>query len=179
MTRKTTFGIRTGDMGRGPNLCMGNLDSLRDWGHDNDYVRLEWMMLQQDVPEDLVIATGVHYSEREFISWKAAELGLEFEFEFEGEGTDEVARITFIVGDKVLALSVRDVVMRIDPRYFRPVEADTLLGDPTKAKEKLGWVSEITAQEMCAEIVEENLKAARRAALLKEHGLELPVSVEG
>ena len=177
MTRKTTFGIRTVTMGRGPSLCMGNVDSLRDWGHDNDYVRVEWMMLQQDVPEDLVIATGVHYSEREFISRTAAELGLELEFE--GEGTDEVARIASIVGDKVLALSVRDVVMRIDPCYFRPVEADTLLGDPTKAKEKLGWVSGITAQEMCAEIVEENLKAARRAALLKEHGLELPVSVEG
>ena len=134
-------------------------------------------MLQQDEPEDFVIATGVQYSVREFISWTAAELGLELEFE--GEGVDEVARIASIVGDNAPALSVGDVVMRINPRYFRPAEVDTLLGDPTKAKEKLGWVPEITAKEMCVEMVEEDLKAARRAALLKEHGLELPVSVEG
>jgi GDPmannose 4,6-dehydratase len=138
---------------------------------------MQWMMLQQDHPEDFVIATGVQYSVREFIQWTARELGLELEFS--ASGVDEVAKVAAIHGDKAPALKVGDVVMRIDPRYFRPAEVDTLLGDPTKAKEKLGWVPEITAQEMCAEMVVEDHKAARRIALLKEHGLELPVSVEG
>ena len=177
VTRKITRGLSNIAMGLESCLYMGNIDSLRDWGHAKDYVRMQWMMLQQDEPEDFVIATGVQYSVREFISWTAAELGLELEFE--GEGVDEVARIASIIGDNAPALSVGDVVMRINPRYFRPAEVDTLLGDATKAKEKLGWVPEITAQEMCVEMVEEDLKAARRAALLKEHGLELPVSVEG
>jgi GDPmannose 4,6-dehydratase len=177
VTRKITRGLSNIAMGLEPCLYMGNIDSLRDWGHAKDYVRMQWMMLQQEEPEDFVIATGVQYSVRDFISWTASELGLELEFE--GEGTDEVARVASIVGDKAPALSTGDVVMRINPRYFRPAEVDTLLGDPTKAKEKLGWVPEITAQEMCAEMVGEDLKAARRAALLKEHGLELPVSVEG
>jgi GDPmannose 4,6-dehydratase len=135
------------------------------------------MMLQLDEAEDFVIATGVQHSVREFISWTAAELGIELEFE--GSGVDELARVASLKGEKAPALSVGDIVMRISPRYFRPAEVDTLLGDPTKAKEKLGWVPEITAQEMCAEMVEEDHKAARRNALLKEHGLELPVSVEG
>ena len=177
VTRKITRGLSNIAVGLEPCLYMGNIDSLRDWGHAKDYVRMQWMMLQQDDPEDFVIATGVQYSVREFISWTAAELGLKLEFE--GEGIDEIARVVSITGDNAPALSVGDVVMRINPRYFRPAEVDTLLGDPTKAKEKLGWVPEITAQEMCAEMVGEDLKAARRAALLKEHGLELPVSVEG
>lgn len=176
VTRKVTRGLSNIAMGLEPCLHMGNIDSLRDWGHAKDYVRMQWMMLQQEEAEDFVIATGVQYSVREFISWTAAELGMELEFE--GEGIDEVARVASIVGDKAPALSVGDLVMRINPRYFRPAEVDTLLGDPTKANEKLGWVPEITAQEMCAEMVEEDLKAARRAALLKEHGLELPVSLE-
>ena len=177
VTRKITRGLSNIAMGLEPCLYMGNIDSLRDWGHAKDYVRMQWMMLQQDEPEDFVIATGVQYSVREFISWTAKELGIELVFE--GTGVDEIARVVSITGDKAPALSVGDVVMRINPRYFRPAEVDTLLGDPTKAKEKLGWVPEITAQEMCAEMVEEDHKAARRNALLKEHGLELPVSVEG
>ena len=177
VTRKITRGLSNIAMGLEPCLYMGNIDSLRDWGHAKDYVRMQWMMLQQDEPEDFVIATGVQYSVREFISWTANELGIELEFE--GTGVDEIARVVSITGDKAPALSVGDVVMRINPRYFRPAEVDTLLGDPTKAKEKLGWVPEITAQEMCAEMVEEDHKGARRNALLKEHGLELPVSVEG
>ena len=176
VTRKITRGLSNIAMGLEPCLYMGNIDSLRDWGHAKDYVRMQWMMLQQDEPEDFVIATGVQYSVREFIQWTAAELGLLFEFE--GSGVDEVARVASIEGDMAPALKVGDVVMRINPRYFRPAEVDTLLGDPTKAKEKLGWVPEITAQEMCAEMVAEDHKAARRNALLKEHGLELPVSVE-
>ena len=177
VTRKITRGLSNIAMGLEPCLYMGNIDALRDWGHAKDYVRMQWMMLQQDEPEDFVIATGVQYSVREFISWTARELGIELEFE--GSGIDEVARVVSIRGSQAPALSVGDVVMRINPRYFRPAEVDTLLGDPTKAQEKLGWVPEITAQEMCAEMVEEDHKAARRNALLKEHGLELPVSVEG
>ena len=177
VTRKITRGLSNIAMGLEPCLYMGNIDSLRDWGHAKDYVRMQWMMLQQDEPEDFVVATGVQYSVREFISWTANELGIELEFE--GTGVDEIARVVSITCDKAPALSVGDVVMRINSRYFRPAEVDTLLGDPTKAKEKLGWVPEITAQEMCAEMVEEDHKAARRNALLKEHGLELPVSVEG
>ena len=177
VTRKITRGLSNIAMGLEPCLYMGNIDSLRDWGHAKDYVRMQWMMLQQDVPEDFVIATGVQYSVREFISWTANELGIELEFE--GSGVDEIARVVSMTGEKAPALSIGDVVMRINPRYFRPAEVDTLLGDPTKAKEKLGWVPEITAQDMCAEMVAEDHKAALRNALLKEHGLELPVSVEG
>ena len=177
VTRKITRGLSNIAMGLEPCLYMGNIDALRDWGHAKDYVRMQWMMLQQDEPEDFVIATGVQYSVREFIRWTARELGMELEFS--GTGTDEIARVASITGDRVKALKVGDVVMRIDPRYFRPAEVETLLGNPAKAKAKLGWVPEITAQEMCAEMVTEDYKAARRTALLKEHGLELPVSLEG
>ncbi len=156
---------------------MGNIDSLRDWGHAKDYVRMQWMMLQQDEPDDFVIATGVQYSVREFITWSARELGITLEFR--GKGVDEIAVVAAIDGDNAPALKVGDIIMRVDPRYFRPAEVDTLLGDPTKARQKLGWTPEITAQEMCAEMVAEDLKSAKRAALLKKYGLELPVSVEG
>jgi len=176
VTRKITRGLSNIAMGLEPCLYMGNIDSLRDWGHAKDYVRMQWMMLQQDQAEDFVIATGVQFSVREFITWTAEELGITLEFT--GSGIDEIATVTAIKGDLAPALKVGDVVMRIDPRYFRPAEVDTLLGDPTKAKEKLGWVPEITAREMCAEMVEEDHKSARRTALLKQHGLELPVSVE-
>ena len=155
---------------------MGNIDALRDWGHAKDYVRMQWLMLQQDQPEDFVIATGQQYSVREFIRWSAHELGITVEFT--GSGQDELATVTAITGEEAPALKVGDVIMRIDPRYFRPAEVDTLLGDPTKAKERLGWVPEITAQAMCAEMVAEDLKTAKRHALLKAHGLELPVSHE-
>ena len=133
-------------------------------------------MLQQDAPEDFVIATGVQYSVREFIKWAGRELGLTIDFS--GKDIDEVGTVSSIEGDLAPALSVGDVVVRIDPRYFRPAEVDTLLGDPTKAKEKLGWVPEITAQEMCAEMVREDLKAAKRLALLNEHQMSLPISLE-
>jgi GDPmannose 4,6-dehydratase len=138
---------------------------------------MQWMMLQQDVAEDFVIATGVQYSVREFIQWSAAELGVTLSFE--NSGLDEVGVVAAIEGDKASALAVGDVIVRIDPRYFRPAEVETLLGDPTKAKDRLGWVPEITAQEMCAEMVAEDLKTARRHALLKQHGLEIPVASEG
>ncbi|MDK3020986.1 GDP-mannose 4,6-dehydratase, partial [Pseudodonghicola flavimaris] len=164
VTRKITRGLANIAQGLEPCLYMGNIDSLRDWGHAKDYVRMQWMMLQQDVPDDFVIATGVQYTVRQFIAWSAAELGISLEFS--GEGVEEIATITAIEGDAAPALKVGDVIMRIDPRYFRPAEVDTLLGDPAKAKEKLGWVPEITVQEMCAEMVAEDLKVAQRHALL-------------
>ena len=177
VTRKITRGLANIAQGLEQCLFMGNIDSLRDWGHAKDYVRMQWMMLQQDFAEDYVIATGKQYSVREFISWSAQELGVSLEFS--GSGVDEIATVASITGDDAPALKVGDVVMRVDPRYFRPAEVDTLLGDPTKAREQLGWTPEITAQEMCAEMVAEDLKTARRHALLKAHGLDLPVSVEG
>ncbi|GGA29267.1 GDP-mannose 4,6-dehydratase [Neptunicoccus cionae] len=176
VTRKITRGLANIAQGLEQCLYMGNIDSLRDWGHAKDYVRMQWMMLQQDTPEDFVIATGVQYSVREFITWSAKELGITVEFT--GTDVDEICTITAIDGDSAPALNVGDVIMRIDPRYFRPAEVETLLGDPAKAKEKLGWVPEITVQEMCAEMVREDLKTAKRHALLKEHGMDMPVSVE-
>ena len=176
VTRKITRGMANIAQGLEPCLYMGNIDSLRDWGHAKDYVRMQWMMLQQDKPDDFVIATGVQYSVREFITWSAAELGVHLRFE--GTGVDEQGIVERIDGDKAPALKVGDVVVRIDPRYFRPAEVETLLGDPTKAKTVLGWTPEITVQEMCAEMVREDLKVAQRHALLKEHGHDMPVSVE-
>ena len=177
VTRKITRGLANIAQGLEPCLYMGNIDALRDWGHAKDYVRMQWMMLQQEVAEDFVIATGKQYSVRQFISWAAAELGIQLEFT--GSGVEEIATVVAIEGDKAPALKPGSVIMRIDPRYFRPAEVETLLGDPSKAKENLGWVPEITAQEMCAEMVTEDLKTARRHALLKKHGMEMPVSIEG
>ena len=176
VTRKITRGMANIAMGLQDCLYMGNIDALRDWGHAKDYVRMQWMMLQQDVADDFVIATGVQYSVREFIQWTAAELGIELAFS--GEGVDEIATVAAITGDSAPGLKVGDVVLRIDRRYFRPAEVETLLGDPTKAKETLGWVPEITAQEMCAEMVAADLKTARRHALLKEHGYDVPMALE-
>ena len=176
VTRKITRGLANIAQGLEKCLYMGNLDALRDWGHAKDYVRMQWMMLQQEQPEDFVIATGVQYSVRDFIRWSAAELGITLRFE--GVGVDEKAIVDTIEGDMAPALKSGDVVVAVDPRYFRPAEVETLLGDPSKAKQRLGWVPEITAQEMCAEMVAEDLKCARRTALLKQHGYQMPVSVE-
>ena len=176
VTRKITRGLSNIAMGLEPCLYMGNIDSLRDWGHAKDYVRMQWMMLQQDKPEDFVIATGKQYSVREFIIWAAADLGITLSFQ--GSGVEEIAVVEKVEGDLAPSVHAGQVIMRIDPRYFRPSEVETLLGDPTKAKEKLGWVPEITAREMCAEMVAEDHKAATRHALLKSHGLNVPVSVE-
>ena len=176
VTRKITRGLANIAQGLESCLYMGNLDALRDWGHAKDYVRMQWMMLQQEQPEDFVIATGVQYSVREFIQWSAAELGIALRFE--GEGVEEVALVESVAGEDSPFVKPGDVVVRVDPRYFRPAEVETLLGDPTKAKEKLGWVPEITVQEMCAEMVREDLQAAKRHALLKAHGHDVTVSVE-
>ncbi|MEP1577711.1 MAG: GDP-mannose 4,6-dehydratase [Hyphomicrobiales bacterium] len=176
VTRKITRGLTNIAMGLEKCLYMGNIDSLRDWGHAKDYIRMQWMMLQQDTPEDFVIATGIQHSVREFITWTAAELGVTLEFS--GKDVEEKAIVTAVTGNKAPHLAVGNVVMRIDPRYFRPAEVETLLGNPSKAKSKLGWEPEITVREMCAEMVESDLKTARRHALLKEHGMSTPVSFE-
>lgn len=176
VTRKITRGLANIAQGLEECLYMGNIDALRDWGHAKDYVRMQWMMLQQEQPEDFVIATGVQFTVRQFIKWSAAELGIALSFE--GRGVDEKAIVANISGDKAPALKIGDVVMQIDPRYFRPTEVETLLGDPTKAKEKLGWIPEITVQQMCKEMVDADLQEARQHALLKANGFNVNVSSE-
>jgi GDPmannose 4,6-dehydratase len=156
VTRKITRGLANISQGLEDCLYMGNIDALRDWGHAKDYVRMQWLMMQQDHPEDFVIATGVQHTVRQFIIWAADELGMQLQWV--GEGVEEMA---FWKGKPIV---------RIDPRYFRPTEVETLLGDPTKAKEKLGWIPEITAQQMCHEMVAYDLEKAKQYSLLKMHG---------
>ena len=176
VTRKITRGLANIAQGLEQCLYMGNMDALRDWGHAKDYVRMQWMMLQQDAPEDFVIATGQQYSVREFITWSAAELGITLAFE--GVEAEEIGRVVAVSGDKSPAVAEGQVLVRVDPQYFRPAEVETLLGDPAKAKERLGWTPEITAQELCAEMVAEDLATAQRHAFLKANGFGLPVAVE-
>lgn len=176
VTRKITRALSNISQGLESCLYLGNMDALRDWGHAKDYVRMQWMMLQQDKPEDFVIATGKQISVREFVRLSANELGISLEFS--GEGVDEVATVVSVSGDDAPGISVGDIIVRVDPRYFRPAEVETLLGDPTKAKEKLGWVPEITVEEMCAEMVAHDLDVAKRHALLKSHGYDVSVSKE-
>jgi GDPmannose 4,6-dehydratase len=164
VTRKITRGLANISLGLEDCLYMGNIDALRDWGHAKDYVRMQWMMLQQDQPEDFVIATNLQYSVRQFINWTAEALGIALRWE--GEGVNEVAYWN------------EKPVVRIDPRYFRPTEVETLLGDPSKAKQKLGWVPEITALEMCSEMVAHDLALAKQHALLKANGFDVNVSIE-
>ena len=147
-------------------LFMGNIDALRDWGHAKDYVRMQWMMLQQDEARDYVIATGKQYSVREFIRWTAEELGIDIEFK--GSGVNEIGIVSNVSGTLAPMVKTGQVIVRIDPRYFRPAEVDALLGDPSKAKIELGWEPQITAQEMCKEMVREDYKAARRLAKVNE-----------
>ena len=176
VTRKVTRGLANIAQGLEKCLYMGNIDALRDWGHAKDYVRMQWMMLQQEAAEDFVIATGQQHSVRDFITWAAADLGITLEFS--GEGVGEVGTVAAIQGDMAPAVSEGDVIVRIDPKYFRPAEVETLLGDASMAKDKLGWVPEISAREMCAEMVADDLATARRHAFLKANGYDLPVSLE-
>ncbi len=187
VTRKITRGLANISQGLEECLFMGNIDALRDWGHAKDYVRMQWLMLQQDKPEDFVIATGVQYSVRQFIEKTAAALGMQIRWE--AAGVDEVG---YWINPQLVVAGVKDViagsdpqsmpsevpVIRIDPRYFRPTEVETLLGDPTKAKEKLGWVPEITLDEMVREMVAVDLAEAKKHALLKKHGYNVNVSAE-
>jgi GDPmannose 4,6-dehydratase len=176
VTRKITRGLANIAQGLESCLYLGNMDALRDWGHAKDYVRMQWMMLQQEVAEDFVIATGKQISVREFVQMSAREAGIELEFK--GEGVDEHAVVISADATKAPAVKAGDTIVRVDARYFRPAEVETLLGDPTKAKEKLGWVPEITVEEMCAEMVASDLDKARRHALLKAHGHRVSVSKE-
>lgn len=176
VTRKITRAIANIAQGLEECLYLGNMDALRDWGHAKDYVRMQWMMLQQDKPEDFVIATGKQISVREFVRMSAKEAGIKLEFS--GTGVDEIAIVKSIIGDKTLGISAGDVIVRVDPRYFRPAEVETLLGDPTNAREKLGWVPEITVEEMCSEMVSADLEKAKQYALLKKHGFDVSVAKE-
>lgn len=176
VTRKITRGLANIAQGLESCLYMGNIDALRDWGHAKDYVRMQWMMLQQEKPEDFVIATGVQYSVREFIIRSAQELGVTIRFE--GKAESEVGIVAHISGEQATALKVGDVIVRIDPHYYRPTEVETLLGDPTKAKQKLGWVPEITLEQMISEMVAHDLDQAKQHALLKKHGYRVAVGKE-
>ena len=170
VTRKITRGLTRIALGLETCLYMGNIDALRDWGHAKDYVRMQWMMLQQEKPDDFVIATGVQYSVRNFITWVANDLGIEIEFS--GKGIDEIATVIKVNNEISPSINVGDIIMRIDPRYFRPAEVETLLGDPSKAKEKLGWIPEITAQEMCSEMVAYDLAEAKKLHFLIKNGFD-------
>jgi GDPmannose 4,6-dehydratase len=176
VTRKITRGLANIAQGLDKCLYMGNIDALRDWGHAKDYVRMQWLMLQQDKPEDFVIATGMQYTVREFIQKSAEQLGITLKFEGKAEG--EKAIVVRIAGDKTPALKVGDVIVQIDPHYYRPTEVESLLGDPAKAKEKLGWVPEITLDQMIQEMVAHDLEKAQQYALLKKHGYEVAVGKE-
>ena len=175
VTRKITRGLANISEGLEKCLYMGNIDALRDWGHAQDYVRMQWMMLQQEKPEDFVIATGEQFTVRQFIEWSAKELGINIKFE--GSGVNEVGIIDSLESSSS-CLNVGDVIVRIDERYFRPAEVETLLGDPTKAKNKLGWIPEISVKEMCSEMVREDLKTAKTHSLLKSHGYDISIPKE-
>ena len=176
VTRKVTRGLANIAQGLEKCLYMGNINALRDWGHAKDYVRMKWLMLQQEKPEDFVIATGVQFTVREFIIRSAKQLGITLKFE--GTAENEKAIVASVEGDKAPAVKAGDVIMQIDPRYYRPSEVETLWGDPTKAKEKLGWVPEITLEQMIVEMVANDLDKAKQHALLSKHGFSVAVGKE-
>lgn len=171
VTRKITRGLANIAQGLDQCLYMGNIDSLRDWGHAKDYVEMQWLMLQQAQPEDFVIATGIQYTVRQFIDLAAAELGITLDWQ--GSGIAERGIVASVQGNKAPKVKVGATIVAIDPRYFRPTEVDTLLGDPSKAKQKLGWTPKITLPEMVAEMVAHDLDQAKRMKLLKDHGFEV------
>jgi GDPmannose 4,6-dehydratase len=176
VTRKITRGLSNIAQGLEKCLYMGNIDALRDWGHAKDYVRMQWLMLQQNQPDDFVIATGVQFSVREFITRSAKELGITLKFE--GKAEQEKGIVAAISGDQAPGLKVGDVVVQVDPRYYRPTEVETLLGDPSKAKAKLGWTPEITLDEMITEMVAHDLDRAKQHVLLQKHGFSVAVGKE-
>ena len=169
VTRKITRAIARIALGLQDCLYLGNLSALRDWGHARDYVEMQWLMLQQDHAEDFVIATGVQYSVRQFVEFAAAELGITLAWQ--SEGTNERGVVSAVTG-KEAKCKVGDVVVKVDPRYFRPTEVETLLGDPTKAKEKLGWVPRTTLKELVTEMVRADFTSAKRDALVKLAGFQ-------
>ena len=176
VTRKITRGLANIAQGLEQCLYMGNMDALRDWGHAKDYVRMQWMMLQQAQPKDYVIATGVQCSVREFVRKAADNLGLDLAFE--NRGVEEYAVVRQVVGDLAPAVKVGDVVVKVDARYFRPTEVESLLGDAARAKTDLDWEPEITLDELVREMVLSDLNQAKQQALLKNHGFTVALSQE-
>ena len=168
VTRKITRGLCNIAQGIEDCLYLGNIDSLRDWGHAKDYVRMQWLMLQQDKPSDYVIATGNQFSVRQFIEWSAEELGIKIKFR--GEGINEVGYVDKVNGGNAPNINPGDEIIKIDPKYFRPTEVDNLLGDPSKAKKELNWVPEISAKDLCKEMIQHDLNEAKKKALLADHG---------
>ncbi len=175
VTRKITRGLANIALGLEKCLYMGNMDSLRDWGHAKDYVEMQWLMLQQPEPEDFVIATGQQYSVRDFINLSAKEIGIEIEFL--GKGIDEIGVVSSVL-DKDLKVSAGDEIIKIDKRYFRPNEVETLLGDSSKAKKKLNWVPKISLEEMCAEMIESDLREAKKQVLIRSEGFDVSLPTE-
>ena len=169
VTRKITRAIARIALGLQDCLYLGNLSALRDWGHARDYVEMQWLMLQQEVAEDFVIATGVQYSVRQFVEFAAAELGITLAFS--GEGDQEIATVVKVQGNRAKC-KPGEVIVRVDPRYYRPTEVETLLGDPSKAKEKLGWVPKTTLPELVKEMVEADYTSAKRDSLVKLAGFQ-------
>jgi GDPmannose 4,6-dehydratase len=176
VTRKITRGLTNIAQGIEQCLYLGNLDSLRDWGHAKDYVRMQWLMLQQEKPEDFVIATGDQRSVRDFVKLSAKELGIKLRFE--GCGVNEIGVVESVSGEDAPNVKTGDVILRVDSRYFRPTEVETLLGDSSKAREMLGWIPEISLEEMCKEMIQEDLKIAKRNALLIKHGHEISIPTD-
>jgi GDPmannose 4,6-dehydratase len=170
VTRKITRAMARISLGLQDCLYLGNMNSLRDWGHARDYVEAQWLMLQQDEPEDFVIATGKQYSVRAFVNAAANELGITLRWQ--GEGVDEVG-IVEDVKNETLEVKIGDIVVKVDPRYFRPAEVETLLGDPTKAKEKLGWEPKVGFEELVSEMVRADLETAKRDELVKGGGFQV------
>ncbi|MCU6352338.1 GDP-mannose 4,6-dehydratase [Morganella morganii] len=176
VTRKITRGLANIALGLESCLFLGNLSALRDWGHAKDYVRMQWMMLQQEQAEDFVIATGKQISVRDFVLMSAKEAGISLEFT--GNDLDEVATVISVDKSKAPNVNIGDIIVRVSPKYFRPAEVETLLGNPEKARIKLGWVPEITVNELCAEMVRCDLEKAKQLSLLQEHGFNISISVE-
>lgn len=176
VTRKITRTIANISQGLEKCLYLGNMDALRDWGHAKDYVRMQWMMLQQEQAEDFVIATGKQISVREFVRMSAKEAGIIVEFS--GQGVDEIATVIAVDNEFSPHVNIGDIIVRVSTKFFRPAEVETLLGDPSKAKQKLGWIPEITVEEMCAEMVASDITKAKQHALLKSSGFDVSISLE-
>lgn len=176
VTRKITRGLANIAHGLEACLYLGNLSAMRDWGHAKDYVRMQWLMLQQEQPDDYVIATGQQLSVRDFVLMSAESVGVELVFE--GEGVNEVGVVKSINREFTTKINVGDTVVRVDPSYFRPAEVETLLGDPSKARNQLGWEPVISVQQMCEEMMKEDVSIAKRNALLKQHGYKIESGFE-
>jgi GDPmannose 4,6-dehydratase len=176
VTRKITRAMAGIALGLEPCLYLGNMDALRDWGHAKDYIRMQWLMLQQDRADDYVIATGQQMSVRDFVSMSAKFAGMSLRFE--GSDLDEIGIIDSVDEQIAPNAKVGDVVVRVDQRYFRPAEVENLLGDSSKAREHMGWEPEFSVEQMCCEMVESDIDTARQNTLLKQHGFDVPIVSE-